>query len=79
MGKIISQFIPIEDIQELGENNRLEVRNDTPNARAVGLTPMVYDEEIGLWEELEHRNRPRLVSIGNPHISQAILRVASVS
>jgi hypothetical protein len=70
MGKITPQFIPIEDIQEIGENNRLEVRYDTPNARAVGLTPMGYDEEIGLWEELEHRNRSRDVFIDNLYISQ---------
>lgn len=79
MEKVSPQFIPMEDILELGGNNHLEVRNNIPNARAVGLTPMGYDEEIGLWEELEHRNRLRLVSIGNPHIPQAILRVASIS
>ena len=64
------QLIPIEDIQEAGENNRLEVRNDTPNARAVGLTSLGYDEEIGLWEELEHRNRSRVVFIDNLYIPQ---------
>ena len=70
MGKIIPKFIPMEDILELGGNDHLEVRNDVPNARAVGLTPMRYDEEIGLWEELEHRFRPRVVSIDNLYTSQ---------
>jgi len=70
MEKIIPQFISIEDIQKLGENNRLEVRDDAPIARAGGLTPMGYDEEIGLWEEPEHRNRRRIGSIDNPYIFQ---------
>ena len=70
MGKIIPQFIPIEDILELGGNNHLEVRNNIPNARAAGLTPMGYDEEMGLWEELELRFRPRIVFIYDLHIPQ---------
>lgn len=70
MGKITPQLIPMGDILELGGNDHLEVRNGIPNAKAVGLTPMGYDEEIGLWEELEHRYRSRVVFIDNLYISQ---------
>ena len=60
----------MEEVLELRENNHLEVRIDIPNARVVGLTPMGYDEEIGLWEELEHRFRVRTELIDNLYISQ---------
>lgn len=70
MGKITPQLIPMGDILELGGDNHPEVRNDIPNTRAVGLTPMGYDEEIGLWEELEHRYRSRVVFIDNLYSSQ---------
>lgn len=72
MGKITPQLIPMGDILELGRNDHLEVRNGIPNAKAVVLTPMGYDEEIGLWEELEHRYRSRVVFIDNLYISQLV-------
>lgn len=60
----------MEEVLELRRNDHLEVRNDIPNTRVVGLTPMGYDEEIGLWEELEHRFRARTEFIDNLYISQ---------
>ncbi len=61
MGKIISQTLEVEILHEPIQKPEtvyyVEARNDDVNARVVGLTSVGYDNEIGLWEELEHRNR----------------------
>jgi len=60
MGKIISQTLTVESIhervQELEEVCYFEVQNADINAKAIGLTPMGYDDEIGLWEERLYRD-----------------------
>ena len=68
MGKIISPTLVIEIVQEsdhelTSEERSFEVQCDHTNAKLAGLTLMGYDEEIGLWEEQEHRNRLSYVSI----------------
>ena len=68
MGKIISPTLVTETVQESDheltiEENSFEVQCDDTDARVAGLTLMGYDEEIGLWEEQEHRNRFSDVSI----------------
>lgn len=68
MGKIISPTLVKETVQESDhelttEEHSFEVQSDDTNARVAGLTLMGYDEEIGLWEEQEHRNRFSDVSI----------------
>ena len=68
MGKIISPTLVTETIQESDyelttEESSFEVQCDDTDARVAGLTLMGYDEEIGLWEEQEHRNRFSDVSI----------------
>lgn len=61
MGKISSQTLEVETIHEPVQKPEtvyyVEVWNVDVNARVVGLTSAGYDNEIGLWEELEHRNR----------------------
>ena len=61
MGKIISQTLEVETIHEPIQKPEaiyyVEAWNVDVNARIVGLTSVGYDNEIGLWEELEHRNR----------------------
>jgi hypothetical protein len=54
MGKITSQTIEAESIQES--------KPDFGSKELSSETPMGYDEEIGLWEELEHRFRRNIVS-----------------
>lgn len=44
-------------IQKSPDGLYVEVRNVDTNPRVVGLTSGGYDDEIGLWEELEHRHR----------------------
>ena len=59
MGKIISQTLEVETIHEPVQKPEtvyyVEVCNVDVNTRVVGPTSMGYDNEIGLWEELEHR------------------------
>lgn len=61
MGKISSQTLEVkilhEPIQKLKVAFSVEAWNVDVNTRVVGLTSVGYDNEIGLWEELEHRNR----------------------
>ena len=61
MGKIISQTLEVETVHEPIQKPEavfyVDVWNVDVNARVVGLTSIGYDNEIGLWEELEHRNR----------------------
>ena len=35
----------------------IDTWNIEVKARAIGLTDMEYDDEIGLWKEQEHRNK----------------------
>ncbi len=61
MGKIISQTLEVEILHEPIQKPEtvyyVEAWNVDVNARVVGLTSVGYDNEIGLWEELEHRDR----------------------
>jgi len=64
MGKIIYPTPIVESIHELAQEHEavfyFEALNNEITLRP-GLTPMGYDDEIGLWEELLHRgNRSRL-------------------
>ena len=68
MGKIISPTLVTETVQESDhelttEKGSFELQCDDTDVRVAGLTLMGYDEEIGLWEEQEHRNRLSDVSI----------------
>jgi hypothetical protein len=60
MGKISSQPPMFEATREPAQEQEavfyFEVLENVIISRP-GLTPMGYDDEIGLWEELEHRNR----------------------
>lgn len=66
MDEIISKTLEVEAANEHAQTTEVVFRIDTWNievkARAIGLTSMGYDDEIGLWEELEHRNKPIDVS-----------------
>jgi hypothetical protein len=59
MGKIISLTESKESILEfeykLKDDFFFEVQNEYAIEKAIGLTPMGYDNEIGLWEEMENR------------------------
>jgi hypothetical protein len=61
MDKIISQTLEHETaqapIQESLIGLHVDVWNVDANARMVGPNSVGYDDEIGLWEELEHRYR----------------------
>jgi len=61
VGKIISQTLEIETASEsnqaLEEELFVEVWITNINLTPTGLTSVGYDDEIGLWEELEHRHR----------------------
>ena len=61
MGKIISQTLEVEILHEPIQKPEtvyyVEAWHVDVNARVVGLTSVGYDNEIGLWEELEHRDR----------------------
>lgn len=61
MGKIISQTLEVEILHEPIQKPEtvyyVEAWNVDVNARVVGLTSVGYDNEIGLWEELEYRDR----------------------
>lgn len=61
MGKIISQTLEVEILHEPIQKPEtvyyVETWNVDVNARVFGLTSVGYDNEIGLWEELEHRDR----------------------
>ncbi len=58
MGKISSQTPMFESTHEPAQENEavfyFEVLDHEVTSRP-GLTPMGYDDEIGLWEELLHR------------------------
>lgn len=60
MDQIISPTLEHETvpppIQKSLDGLYVDVRNVDIDARVVGLTSVGYDEEIGLWEELEHRH-----------------------
>jgi hypothetical protein len=62
MGKIINQSLEEKSIpnsiDELELSFQAEVRSDDLEIPADGLMPS-YDDEIGLWEELESRYRRR--------------------
>ena len=59
MGKVIpldvSEETFLESEYDLKDEFFFEARSDTTIERAAGLTPIGYDNEIGLWEELESR------------------------
>ena len=58
MGKISSQIPMLESTRESVQEHEavfyFEVLDNEITSRP-GLTPMGYDDEIGLWEELLHR------------------------
>jgi hypothetical protein len=60
MGKITTQPLATETIRqaidELKDDLYLELLYDDRVANLSRITP-IYDDEIGLWEELEHRSR----------------------
>jgi len=66
MDEIISNTLEAEEVDEHTRETERVLSVDKwsieTNARAIGLTAMGYDNEIGLWEELEHRNRPHEIS-----------------
>jgi len=66
MDEIISNTLEAEEVDENTRETERVLGVDKwsieTNARAIGLTDMGYDNEIGLWEELEHRNRPHEIS-----------------
>ena len=61
MDQINSPTQEVETVQ--GPNQKsldglyVDAWNVDANARTIGLTSVGYDDEIGLWEELEHRYR----------------------
>ena len=61
MEKIISKTLEVEVVHEHTQKTEsvlcIDTWNSEENARMIGLTTMGYDDEIGLWEELEHRNK----------------------
>lgn len=62
MGKISSQTLAVEVVvheptEGVTEVFYFEAGKADVHERARGLTSVGYDNEIGLWEELEHRNR----------------------
>jgi len=63
MDKITSKTLEIEeplvDAQSMPIDDVFWVETSSVGitARMPSLTPIIYDDEIGLWEELEHRNR----------------------
>lgn len=67
MGKIISQTSATESnhasVPELKEELYFEAHSDNTNTEETGLIRIgYYDDEIGLWEELESRYRRRTAS-----------------
>jgi len=62
MGKIVIPSLATETIRqatdELEGNLYFELHYDDTIAHTTKITPL-YDDEIGLWEELEHRNKLR--------------------
>jgi hypothetical protein len=50
-----------ESVHEYKENLFFEVQSYDINAKP-GLTPIVYDDEIGLFEEQEHRYKRSIAS-----------------
>jgi hypothetical protein len=46
-----------DPIQKSTDGFCMEDWNVAVTARTIGLTSIVHDDEIGLWEELEHRHR----------------------
>ena len=60
MGKINSQTLEAKTVHKPVHKPEAVYyvgQNVDVNAWAVRLTSIGYDNEIGLWEELEHRNR----------------------
>ena len=61
MDEIISKTLEVEAANEYAQTTEavfcIDTWNIEVNARAIGLTAMGYDDEIGLWEELGHRNQ----------------------
>jgi len=63
MDKITSKTLEIEeplvDAQSMPIDDVFWVETSSVGitARMPSLTTIIYDDEIGLWEELEHRNR----------------------
>lgn len=59
MGKVISQTPPQETVQafefEIREGLYVEAQGN--DAQADPINTPVYDDEIGLWEELESRGK----------------------
>jgi hypothetical protein len=66
MGKIIPQNLETESIdrpsQEYQEDLFFVLPGSDTNANATGLTPL-YDEEICLWVEMDHKFRLRIDAI----------------
>ena len=62
MGKITNQSLEEKSISNSIDEFELafqvEVQSDEVETKVYRLTPL-YDEEIGLWEELESRYRRR--------------------
>ena len=65
MGKIINQSLEEKSVSNSRDEFDLvfqvETLSDEFDRKANGLTPL-YDDEIGLWEELESRYRRRIAS-----------------
>jgi hypothetical protein len=47
----------VESIHEFNEDSFFDMRSEDMSTWTAQLTPIGYDEEIGLWEELEGRYR----------------------
>ena len=80
MGKITSQSVETESIQESKPDfGSKEFSSETPtydrSLTERGLTPMGYDEEIGLWEELEHRFRRNTAS--KPGVNEGYAKISN--
>jgi hypothetical protein len=62
MGKIIPQILETESIdrpsQEIKDDLFFILAGNYTSANATRITPL-YDEEIGLWEEMDHKYRLR--------------------
>lgn len=65
MGKITNQSLEEKSVSNSRDEFDLvfqvETLSDEFDTKANGLTPL-YDDEIGLWEELESRYRRRIAS-----------------
>ena len=65
MGKITNQSLEEKSVSNSRDEFDLvfqvETLSDELDGKVDGLTPL-YDDEIGLWEELESRYRRRIAS-----------------